>query len=126
VLTVLTLFSTDLRILITLIPARPSRLNVMSTPSTRRKCLRPTQMAVHAEHAWMDVFWRKAFDHCRIFSEKYCTHEGGTVHPAETARPGSTPRSAHVPLSTSSALTIRLPLSALTRRRPSISKPSAG
>ena len=35
-LTVLTVFSRDLRILITLLPARPSRLNVMSMPSVRR------------------------------------------------------------------------------------------
>ena len=35
-LTVLTVFSRDVRILITLLPARPSRLNVISMPSARR------------------------------------------------------------------------------------------
>jgi hypothetical protein len=35
-LTVLTVFSTDVRILITLFPARPSRLKTISTPSARR------------------------------------------------------------------------------------------
>src|SRR4029079_9730324 len=45
------------------------------------------QMTAHAQHAWMDVFRRKAFDHGRIFSEKHRMHEGSTVHPAETARP---------------------------------------
>jgi hypothetical protein len=36
------------------------------------------QMAAHAQHAWMDVFRRKAFDHGRIFGEKHRMHEGGT------------------------------------------------
>ena len=36
VLTVLTVFSRDVRILITLLPARPSRLKAMSMPSVRR------------------------------------------------------------------------------------------
>src|ERR1700730_16153719 len=35
-LTVLTVFSRDVRILITLLPARPSRLKVISRPSARR------------------------------------------------------------------------------------------
>jgi hypothetical protein len=44
------------------------------------------QMAAHTQHAWMDVFRRKAFDHGRIFGEKHRMHEGGTVRPAEIAR----------------------------------------
>jgi hypothetical protein len=35
-LTVLTVFSSDARILITLLPARPSRMKITSMPSARR------------------------------------------------------------------------------------------
>jgi hypothetical protein len=49
-LTVLTVFSREVRIEITRLPARPSRLNAMSIPSAK-KCLRPTQVA--GESAWI-------------------------------------------------------------------------
>ena len=44
-LTVLTVFSRDVRILITLFPARPSRLKGNIDAERPQKCLRPTQVA---------------------------------------------------------------------------------